>query len=269
VKAAALLLLAICGLHIRPSLAETTPAKGATDARIRIAAYDGNQVYRLRGYIGYQIDLEFEAGETFVGLGAGDIDGLAFVGQDNHLFLKPKASRVATNITVLTNRRHYHLDYSALSQRPNEADEVIYALRFTYPAEAQSKSTAALAAAQLDRQLENAGALSRNINYWYCGNPTLRPTQASDDGVHTRIRFAANADLPAVFVRNDDDSESLLNFSMDEGDVVIHRVARRFVLRRGKLTGCIVNQGYRGSGERLESGTVAPAVERHVMGGVP
>jgi type IV secretion system protein VirB9 len=269
VKAATLILLAICGFHIGSSQAETIPARGATDARIRIAAYDGNQVYRLRGYIGYQIDLEFEAGETFVGLGAGDIDGLSFLGQDNHLFLKPKASRVATNITVLTNRRHYHLDYSAFSQRPNEADEVIYALRFIYPAEAQSKSAAELAAAQLNRQLESAAARPRNIDYWYCGDRTMRPMEASDDGVHTRIRFAANADLPAIFIRNDDDSESLLNFSMDEGDVVIHRVARRFVLRRGKLTGCIVNQGYRGNGTRLESGTVAPAVQRHVMGGAP
>jgi type IV secretion system protein VirB9 len=50
---------------------------------------------------------------------------------------------------------------------------------------------------------------------------------------------------------------------------VIHRVARRFVLRRGNLTGCIVNQGYVGGGTRLESGTVAPGVERRVQGGVP
>jgi type IV secretion system protein VirB9 len=269
VKAAMLLSMAICGFLTAPTWAETTPAKGVTDPRIRIAAYDGNQVYRLRGYIGYQIDLEFEPGETFAGLGAGDIDGLSFLGQDNHLFLKPKAPRVATNITVLTNRRHYHLDYSAFSQRPNDADEVIYALRFTYPAEAQSKSTAELAAVQLNRQLESGAARSHNIDYWYCGDPAMRPIEASDDGVHTRIRFAVNADLPAIFVRNDDDSESLLNFSMDEGDVVIHRVARRFVLRRGKLTGCIVNQGYRGSGRRLESGTVAPGVERHVTGGAP
>ena len=87
--------------------------------------------------------------------------------------------------------------------------------------------------------------------------------------MHTRFKFAANADLPAIFVRNDDDSESLLNFSMEEGDVVVHRVARRFVLRRGNLTGCVVNRGYAGGGARLESGTVAPGVERRVQGGVP
>jgi type IV secretion system protein VirB9 len=263
----ALIVAAVLGTSF--SQAETVPAKGVTDARIREAAYDNNQVYKLRGYIGYQIDLEFQPGESFVGLGAGDIDGLSFVGQDNHLFLKPKAPRVATNITVLTNRRHYHLDYSALSQRQADADEVIYALRFTYPAEADTKSAAELAASHLNAQLEQGTIRSRNLDYWYCGESTLQPVEASDDGVHTRLRFAANADLPAIFVRNDDDSESLLNFSMDAGDVVIHRVARRFVLRRGKLTGCIVNQGYVGGGSRLESGTVAPGVERHVHGGVP
>ena len=46
-----------------------------------------------------------------------------------------------------------------------------------------------------------------------------------------------------MFVRNEDGTESLLNFSMDEGDVVIHRVAARFILRRGQLTGCVVNKG--------------------------
>jgi type IV secretion system protein VirB9 len=248
--------------------AETVPAKGTVDARIRTAAYDGNEVYRLHGFVGYQIDLEFEPGETFVGLGAGDLEGLAFVGQENHLFLKPKAAKVATNLTVLTNHRHYQFDYSASTQRPGE-DDLIYALRFTYvPSNANLAAEAA--AKKLDAQLESASNnRTRNIDYWYCGERTLRPAAASDDGVHTRLTFAANSDLPAIFVRNEDDSESLLNFSVDAGDVVIHRVAQRLVLRRGKLTGCVINRGFAGGGKRLESGTVAPEVERRVQGGAP
>ena len=50
-------------------------------------------MYRLRGYAGYQIDLEFEPGESFIGLGTGDVEALAFVAQDNHLFVKPKADQ--------------------------------------------------------------------------------------------------------------------------------------------------------------------------------
>ena len=102
----------------------------------------------------------------------------------------------------------------------------------------------------------------RNVDYWFCGNNTIKPIAASDDGVHTRLTFAAKAELPAIFVSNDDGSESLLNFNMDAGDVVIHRVAARFIVRRGRLTGCIVNKGFAGSGERLESGTIAPEVTR-------
>jgi type IV secretion system protein VirB9 len=249
---------------------ETVPVKGSVDSRIRIAAYNGDEVYKLRGFVGYQIDLEFESGETFTGLGAGDLEGLSFVGQDNHLFLKPKAAKVATNLTVLTSRRHYQFDYIALSQRPAADDrDVIYALRFTYSPPSE-QSAAEAAAKRLDSQLESASnKRAHNIDYWYCGQPALRPAAASDDGVHTRLRFAANSELPAIFVRNDDGSESLLNFSMDAGDVVVHRVAKRFILRRGKLTGCVLNQGFIGAGTRLESGTVAPDVERRVQGAVP
>jgi type IV secretion system protein VirB9 len=106
-------MLSICAFGLAVTVwqaaawAETVPAKGSPDARIRTAAYDSNEVYRLHGFVGYQIDLEFEPGETFVGLGSGDLEGLAFVGQENHLFLKPKAAKVATNLTVLTSRRHY------------------------------------------------------------------------------------------------------------------------------------------------------------------
>src|SRR5271168_2624078 len=250
-------------------LGETIPAKGTVDARIREAAYDTNEVYKLRGFVGYQIDLEFEPGETFTGLGAGDIEGLSFVGQENHLFLKPKATKVATNLTVLTSRRHYHIDYTATAQRPAAEDDVIYALRFTY-APSPAQFAAATSAKRLDSQLESAAAnRPRNTDYWYCGQAALRPVAASDDGVHTRLRFSASSDLPAIFVRNEDDSESLLNFSMDAGDVIIHRLARQFILRRGMLTGCVVNQGYSGGGTRLDSGTIAPDVTRQVQGGVP
>lgn len=249
-----------------PSYAEIVPPRGVADSRIRSAQYDGDQVYRLHGFVGYQIDLEFETGESFVGLGAGDIEGLAYFGEDNHLFLKPKAAKVSTNLTVLTNRRQYQIDYTALAQHPVMGDpDVIFALRFVYPA-VPSKEAEEAAARHIDSDLASASTQRpQNIDYWYCGGPALRPTHASDDGVHTRLRFAANADLPAVFVRGDDGSESLLNFSMDDGDVIIHRVAREFILRRGKLTGCVVNKGYVGGGVRLDSGTVTPEVERHVQ----
>jgi type IV secretion system protein VirB9 len=248
--------------------AETVPTKGTVDGRVRVAAYNADEVYRLYAYAGYQIDLEFEPGETFVGLGAGDLEALTFVGQDNHLFLKPKAAPVATNLTVLTNRRHYQFDYSAVPARPAAAaPDVMYAVRFSYPQQ-PTKTAADAATARVESQLAKApGERPANRNYGYCGHPWLKPSAASDDGVHTRLRFDPHAELPAIFVFNDDGSESLLNFSMEAGDVLIHRVARRFIVRR--LTGCIVNQSFAGGATRLESGTVAPDVERKTLTGNP
>lgn len=243
--------------------AETIPAPGSLDARVRVAPYSADQVYVLRGFVGYQTDLEFETGETFVGLGAGDIDSLSFVAQDNHLFLKPKAAKVGTNLTIVTSRRTYQVDYSASTTHPDPSEAVTYVLRFTYPASPKESAEAS------NRGLLAESHRPKNIDYWYCGDPSLMPVGASDDGIHTRLTFGAKAEQPAIFILNEDGTESLLNFSMDEGDVILHRTARRLILRRGNLAGCIVNKGFTGSGNRLKSHTVSDDVERTTPGARP
>ena len=108
---------------------------------------------------------------------------------------------------------------------------------------------------------------AHNTDYWFCGPDLLRPAAAWDDGVQTHLLFGQRAEQPAIFVRNDDGTESLLNFSIESGEVVIHRIARRLILRRGALTACIVNKGFSGTGERLPSGTIAPEVRPYVEAG--
>ena len=233
------------------------------DSRIRTALYSPEEVYRLIGFVGYDIELIFEPGERFTGKGGGDLDAVTIEAYENQVHIKPHAAIVATNLVIYTDRRAYRFDYSASAHRPNRAfDEVMYAVRFTYPTE-DPRLAELRKKEEVERDLARAkGERSRNTDYWFCGNRAVKPVAASDDGVQTRLAFGPRAEVPAIFVRNADDSESLLNFSMDGGDVVIHRVAPRFIIRRGRLTGCIVNKGFQGSGERLESGTVSPQVER-------
>ena len=250
-------LLSIAG----PVNAESLPLRGTADSRIRSATYSPYEVYRLYGFVGYAIELIFEDGESFAGNAGGDLEAITFGWHDNHMILKPKAVNVGTNLVVYTNRRAYRFEYSASAKKPDpRTDQVMFAVRFNYPPQYATKPSAGGAT---DRELE-AGASGRpkNYDYWFCGSPSIKPVAAFDDGVHTRITFGAKAELPALFVRNDDGTESLLNFSMEDGDVVVQRVAGRFILRRGQLTGCIVNKGFSGGGERLKSGTVAPDVQR-------
>ncbi len=241
--------------------ADWMPAPGGGDPRIRVAPYSSNRVYRLYGYVGYQIDIEFARRERFEGLAAGDIAGIAFKADGSHLFIKPRVARLRTNLTVLTNRRAYEFDYSVTSETPNPATEpVIYALRFSYP----RSPIAAMphVKERISRDLARGPAVSPNFDYWYCGNPSLKPEAVWDNGVQTWIRFGARQALPAVFVLGADGRESLVNFSIHRGDVVVQRVVRRLVLRRGKLKGCIVNEAFRGGGARLGSGTISSRVAR-------
>lgn len=234
------------------------------DPRIRVVPYRADAVYRLRGYAGYQIDITFAPGEHFTGIGVGDAKGVRFAADGDHLFLKPRAARVATNLTVLTNRRAYLFDYRSGSRPPDPSGaDVIYALRFEYPPQAAGASARRrrriagdLAAARQTRQ--------RNYDYGYCGDPSLKPIAAWDDGVQTTLVFGAQTELPAVFASNADGSESLVNFSVQGGRLIVQRVVRRLILRRGKLAGCIVDRAFTGGGERLSSGTIAPNVERAV-----
>jgi type IV secretion system protein VirB9 len=245
--------------------AEATPARGEIDARIRTAFYSGDEVYKLYGFVGYAIELIFEDGEEFAGTGGGDLESVTIDAHGKSVLIKPHAEVVATNLVVFTDRRAYRFDYTALARAPHATDEVMYAVRFLYPAPV--KSTGEDPHAVVDRELAAAPVTRpHNTNYWYCGHWALRPTAVVDDGVQTRITFGDRSEIPAIFVRNEDGSESLLNFSMEAGDVVVHRLAPRFILRRGRLTGCVVNKGFSGAGLRLDTGTVSPQVEREVRG---
>lgn len=260
-------LVAMVMLGAGVARAETLPARGLTDGRIRTATYGVDEVYRLYGFVGYAIELIFEEGEIFAGNGGGDLEALTFGFHDNHLILKPKAPNVGTNLIVYTNKRAYRFEYSAIARKPDpRIDQVMYAVRFSYPPGPPAISPADQAA--LDLAIAEAGR-PKNYDYGFCGSSEIKPIAVSDDGIHTRLTFGARAELPALFVRNDDGTESLLNFSMEAGDVVVHRVARRFILRRGALTGCVVNKAFSGGGERLASGTVAPDVQRERKGTTP
>jgi type IV secretion system protein VirB9 len=244
------------------AFAQMSVTPDTADRRIRSLLFVPDQVVRLRGWVGYHIDLEFEPGESFVTLGGGDLAGLTYGAYRNHLVLKPRAPSVRTNLTVFTNKRTYILDYAVSPGADPIADELVYSLRFNYPPILGSAPPDAikqdLAAAPVARY--------QNMDYWYCGSPLLQPVGASDDGVHTRLRFGPSAEIPAIFVKADDGTESLLNYSVEGPDIVIHRLARHLILRRGKTVGCVVNKGFIGSGERLDSGTVSPQVHRQTRG---
>lgn len=254
-----LALLSVIGASAVADGEAIAPA-GRIDPRVRVIAYDAGQVYRLPAFVGYQIHVQLEPGERFVGLAAGDLEGLAVSSQDHHVFLKPKAPRVATNLTLLTSLRPYQFEYSAVARRPEPArEDVIYSLRFQYDVVTAQPSEATQLATALETPFR-----PRNLAYAYCGPRSLKPINAFDDGVQLHVRFAPGADLPAFFVQETDGTESLVNFSVEADAVIVHRLVEKLILRRGKQVGCLINRAPAAQAVALDSGTVTPAVRRRV-----
>jgi type IV secretion system protein VirB9 len=197
-------------------------------------------------------------------LSAGDPRALIYRAHGNVLTVRPRVLSVHTNLTVTTNRHRYYFEYSARPGPARDGVHVMYAVRFIYP-ERKGGVHVPTAAQRVTGALERAEhAPALNRDYWYCGSATLRPVAASDNGVETRLTFGARSALPAVFVLSADGSESLVNYSMHHGVMVIERIAHRLVLHRGKLVGYVVNKAFTGGGERLASGTISPSVRRVV-----
>jgi type IV secretion system protein VirB9 len=256
--AALTLLLAVTVGH-----AETRPLPGHIDPRVREVVYNEDDVIRLIGYEGYQTHLKLGEGEEFIGVGAGDTGGLDITAEGRDTWIKPKASLVRTNFDLKTNKRVYHFDYHAHRRLPKNPNTMVYSIKFRYPDEDVKQRTSLYLQDRLKRNL-NTKAVGTNREYYYCGNYSMRPVETYDDGKQTHIKFRDNAEFPAIFVENEDETEALVNFHIDpyNGDVVVHRVAHRLVLRRGDLVGCIENRHFTGGGKRATSGTVSPDVVR-------
>ena len=229
------------------------------DPRLRVVDYRPHAVLPLTAFVGYHVDFEFAPDERFVNLGSGDTASLDVGAEGNHLLLKPRQPSSGTNLTILTNRRVYYVDYRALARVPRP-DEAVYSIVFRYPEGDAGREAAAKAPVSAAAPLD-APRPVLNTDYWYCGSPALRPVAASDDGLQLRLRFAPHAALPAVFVAEPSGEESLVNTHVEDDTVVVHRLTQRLVLRRGDAVGCVVDRGA-DRGHRAASGTVVNGVAR-------
>lgn len=237
-------------------------AGDATDPRLRVVDYQPTLVLPLTAFVGYHVHFEFAPGEYFVNLGAGDTSSLDVGAEGNHLLLKPKQPNGGTNLTILTNRRAYFIDYRAVGRAPR-LDEAVYSIVFRYPDSEPALTAPAKASAAADAKLGGARP-TLNTNYWYCGSAALRPIAAADDGLQLRLNFAPHAALPTIYVAEPDGEEVLVNTHVEDDSVVVHRLAGRLVLRRGREVGCVVDRSAGIQERRAATGTVDRGVDRAV-----
>jgi type IV secretion system protein VirB9 len=259
--------------------AELTPTKGYFDSRVRIALYNPAEVYKIRTFYGVSTHIQFAEGETMTDVAVGDKDAWEIEPRKSHLFIKPKAQKADTNLTVVTNRRVYQFALvveprGARDERAWTDRDLVYSLSFRYPDEEAARLVAQAAAAEtkivrneVKGKLAQAKKHDENRDYWVAGAAEITPTGARDDGRFIYLTFSLNRDMPAVYAVDDEGSESLINTNVEGNEIVVQRMVRKLVLRKGKAVACVVNKSFDLNGGRDNTtGTVASDVERVIKG---
>jgi len=255
-----------------PALAVEVPKAGLSDPRIKTVDYDPSQVVRLVGIFRTATQIVFAADETVQHVALGDSSAWEVAADKNVLFIKPKAKGAPTDLIVTTEHggetRSYVFDL--VTQARAKRQESYFVLRFRYPADDKQRAQAVVSAVEaalqkklLELKLER-GAVEgvRNLAYSEQGPADLQPSEVSDNGRFTVLRFPGAQAVPAIYTVAPNGSEALAAFDVRGEFVVVHAIAPGLRLRRGREVLCITNDAYRPFGAPTGVLTAAPDVAR-------
>lgn len=270
-----LLAAAIGALSASPALAQTPVQRGA-DNRIREVNYTDGNVIRIRSAFRTATQIEFAPGEVIKFVAMGDTVSWEVAPADNSLFVKPRERAGATNLIVVTDfqgtKRNYTFELSAVAGARSAG--TFFKVRLRYPeyealqarlAQQRAQLTAALGAQNgAIKAALDIGVLEgkRNLNYKVQGSSALQPSEVSDNGQFTVLRFPNQREIPAIFTVNPDGSEATASFDVRDEFVVVHGVYKEMRLRRGKVVLCIYNESPNFYGRDPKTDTASEVVER-------
>jgi type IV secretion system protein VirB9 len=262
-----------------PAHALDTPKSGPSDPRIKVVDYDPWAVVKITGVFRTATQILLGPDETILHVAVGDATGWDLAAEKNILFVKPKAARPPTNLIVTTSRggetRNYTFELSTrASSSARNTPDTVFGLRFRYPQDEKAAAASALTAQAValerrivDLKLDRAVVEGRrNLNYGVQGATALQPSEVSDNGRFTVMRFPANQQVPAIYQVESSGTESLIPFDVRGEFVVVHAVVRQLRLRRGRDVLCIYNQAFEPYGVNPATGTAAPDVQRTDQG---
>lgn len=229
------------------------PRPLSTDSRMRVVAYDPDNVVTIIGSQLVETTIEFGEDETILSVGGGDsaawtIDPVK--NKPNVLGIKPTVDASNTDIVVYTDKNSYHFNL-VLSPKESASDKnVTYNIRFIYP---QKERDALAQRLKAQQQLKNSLVMDNSVdpltvNWDYsfsrrCAKDFV-PIKAFDNGKFTYFQFSPNVEVPAIFVVDGQGKESLANWQQQGQYIVIQRLARQFSMRNGKVVSCVFNDNY-------------------------
>lgn len=239
-----LVLALVAGMVSQPASAVEEPMPLAVDSRIRTVLYNENEVFHFVGHYGFQSSIEFDEEEEVQTISIGDSVAWQIIPSGRRIFLKPVEPDANTNMSVVTSEHVYQFELDAKETEDVRDKEMVFVLRFVYPKNEYVRNFS------LGSQLPDLEGEPEKYNFSYTlsGPDNIAPIRIFDDGTFTFFEFPnKNAEVPAFFTVENDDSESILNYRVLGDYIVVERLAPRFTLRHGADIVCVFNENlYRG-----------------------
>ncbi len=209
------------------------------DTRVVAYDYDPNRTYPVRSRVKVFTEIVVPDDEKIVAWypSADDKRGWPYtVSSDRqHVFVMPMQAGTVNTATLLTDKHSYLLTFEAVDsgiwfQRVQwvvpEADSSELPTQYEAPASDAAADGNAPAGPDLE---------SMFVGYTIHGNAAFAPTLVADDGRFTWFRLSPNVqELPALFVLNNDDKPELVNYTMDQSNLIkAQRTSDAWLLKLG------------------------------------
>ena len=258
----------LVGLLVLSPVARAWTVPGwSDDSRVRQIVYASDAVVRIEAQRGFATHIALDPHEQIQVVAPGDRDGWQVVANrgDHDVYLKPQLAAHDSNLEIRTDKRSYSFDLVVLPLKAKfgNGDEM-YRVTFVYPDEVKAQTHAEADAALLAQRLAQPSVV-RNTRYSMQVMPhsdDIAPIAAWDDGRFTYLRIPDNRRIPAIFRVADDGTESVVARHMADDMIVVHEVAKRFVLRLGDEVVGIWNDAYDMDGVPPHDGTTVMGVKR-------
>ena len=196
-----------------------------------VFSYGPEQVYKIYCKIGYLTDIKFKDNEKITYVGGGDtaqwlIDH-ATVENTSHLYVKPIANNISTNVIVNTDTGHI---YQILL---NSGDWFNPMVSWSYGNEDDIQK-------QIKQSMDNAYIEKDNIkpenisfNYKIKGNKNIdfMPTVVFNDKRKTYIKFKELDTLPVLFIKDKDKKLILANYKTSNNTFIVETIFDEAILK--------------------------------------
>lgn len=245
------LAIALLVLSASPALAATNSRMAKVDpAAQAVPAANENRIVRFTysPEVIYRI-LTTTAKHTHIELGEdeglkenpvmGDSVQWRVSGGPRNIYVKPVREDIDTSLTIVTNKRSYQFQLIS----GNKTSSVYQKVSFDYPdREAEIKLqrdtvTAAVneESGRLNSQIlaSNADPTSYNFGYDIVGEASFKPLTVYSDDKFTYLRMPNTQVAPAVFLLDQQNTPSLVNYKPKGNFIVVERLASGLLLKLG------------------------------------